>query len=182
MPYNNSKIFQPVIEKVTEFQSDDLEQLCDVADDAILDGNGFGWLKPPPRQIQEAFWKGILLMPFRELYVARLEGDIVGTGQLLRPIQNNEAGAHIAQVATFFIGPNVRGHGLGMGLLSVIEMSARDQGFKILEVDVRETQKAAISLITRSGFERWGVKSDYAWTGDRYVDGYYYKKYLEKSA
>ncbi len=179
---DNTKIFQPVIEKVVEFQSGDLEQLCDVADEAIIDGNGFGWLNPPPRQIQEAFWKGIMLMPFRELYVARLDGDIVGTGQLVKPFDNNEAGRHIAQIATFFIGPNVRGHGLGLGLLSVIEMSAREQGFKILEVDVRETQNAAISLISNAGFERWGVKSDYAWTGDQFVDGFYYKKYLEAAS
>jgi L-amino acid N-acyltransferase YncA len=173
-------IQQPVIERVTELAGADLEDLCDAADEAIVDGNGFGWLTPPARSVQEAFWKGVLTVPVRELYCARLEGRIVGTGQLIKPFSNNEAGAHIAHIATFFIAPYARGHGLAIGLLSVMEQSARRQGFKILEVDVRDTQKAAISLIESSGFERWAVKRNYAWNGTEFVNGYYYMKDIEK--
>ncbi|MBE7635810.1 GNAT family N-acetyltransferase [Sneathiella sp. P13V-1] len=179
MTSGSSKIQQPVIELVTKLASGDLSDLCDAADQAILDGNGFGWLTPPERSKQEAFWKGVMMMPVRELYCARLEGSIVGTGQLVKPFSNNEASGHIAQVSTFFIAPYARGHGLALGLLAVIEQSARKQGFTRLEVDVRETQKAAISLIENSGFERWAIKEKYAYVGDRYVRGFYYVKDLE---
>ena len=36
------------IEPLEEVSDDDLEDLCDAAESAILDGGGFGWLKPPP--------------------------------------------------------------------------------------------------------------------------------------
>ncbi|MEX1037000.1 MAG: GNAT family N-acetyltransferase [Sneathiella sp.] len=176
MADNNRNIQQPVIEAITEFDAADLGDLCEAAEEAILDGNGFGWLTPPRRSVQENFWKGVLTVPVRELYCARLEGRIVGSGQLVKPFPNNEAGGHIAQVATFFIAPYARGYGLAIGLLAVIENSAKEQGFKILEVDVRETQSAAISLLEASGYEKWAVKKNYAWNGERYVDGYYYKK------
>ncbi|MBO0332849.1 GNAT family N-acetyltransferase [Sneathiella sp. CAU 1612] len=171
-------IQQPVIEAIKEFDPADLDDLCEAAEEAILDGNGFGWLTPPRRSVQENFWKGVLMVPVRELYCARFEGRIVGSGQLVKPFPNNEAGAHIAQVATFFIAPYARGYGLAIGLLAVIENSAREQGFKILEVDVRETQTAAISLLEANGYDKWATKTNYAWNGERYVDGYYYKKEL----
>ena len=176
MADNGRSIQQPVIEAITEFDSADLGDLCEAAEEAILDGNGFGWLSPPPRSVQENFWKGVLMVPVRELYCARFEGRIVGSGQLVKPFANNEAGGHIAQVATFFIAPYARGYGLAIGLLAVLENSAKEQGFKILEVDVRETQLAAISLLEASGYEKWAVKKNYAWNGERYVDGYYFKK------
>ncbi len=179
MASGSSAIQQPVIELVTDLASGDLSDLCDATDQAILDGNGFGWLTPPERPKQEAFWKGVMMMPVRELYCARLEGAIVGTGQLVKPFSNNEASGHIAQISTFFIAPYARGHGLALGLLAVIEQSARKQGFTRLEVDVRETQNAAISLIENSGFERWAIKEKYAIVGDRYVRGFYYVKDLE---
>ena len=174
----NRKIHQPVIELMTELSAGDMDDLCEATNKAIIDGNGFGWLTPPERSVQEAFWNGVLLVPVRELYCARLEGVIVGTGQLVRPFANNEASAHIANISTFFIAPYARGFGLAIGLLSVIEKSALKQGFKILEVDVRSTQSAAVSLIENNGFKRWATKEKYAWNGAEFVDGYYYKKDL----
>ncbi|WP_293949517.1 GNAT family N-acetyltransferase [Sneathiella sp.] len=178
MTDNSRHIQQPVIEAVKEFTSADLDDLCEAAEEAIIDGNGFGWLTPPRRSVQESFWKGVLMVPVRELYCARFEGRIVGSAQLVKPFANNEAGGHIAQLATFFIAPYARGHGLAIGLLAVLENSAREQGFKFLEVDVRETQAAAISILESNGYEKWAVKQNYAWNGERYVDGYYYKKQL----
>ena len=55
MADNGRHIQQPVIEAVTEFDAADLEDLCEAAEEAILDGNGFGWLSPPPRSVQENF-------------------------------------------------------------------------------------------------------------------------------
>ncbi len=181
MPDKTSRIIQqPVIELMTELSAADMDELCEATNQAILDGNGFGWLTPPERSVQESYWKGVMTIPVREAYCARLEGGIVGSGQLVKPFSNNEASAHIAHISTFFIAPYARGHGLAIGLLSVIEQSATRQGFKILEVDVRETQAAAISLIENSGFERWATKKKYAWNGERFVDGYYYMKELQE--
>src|SRR3546814_8988488 len=99
-----------VVEKVAALSDDELDELCEAAEKAILDGNGFGWLTPPPRRVLESYWRGVLLMPQRDLFVARLDGAIVGSTQLLRPPPNNEAQAHAAQLTTFFIAPWARGH------------------------------------------------------------------------
>jgi len=37
------------VERVVELTDAELDDLCDATDAAILDGNGFGWLEPPPR-------------------------------------------------------------------------------------------------------------------------------------
>lgn len=180
MDDKNKLILQPVIELMEDISERDLEDLCLAVDEATVDGNGFGWLSPPERSKQKSFWRGVITMPVRELYCARFEGRIVGSGQLVKPFGNNEAGAHIANITTFFIAPYARGHGLAIGLLEVLVQSARKQGFKTLEVDVRETQTAAISLIENSGFVRWAEKRNYAWNGERFVSGYYYTKDLEE--
>ena len=169
------------VEHLQAFSERDLEDLCEATDEAILDGNGFGWLTPPPRRVLEAYWRGVLLVPERELYVARLDGNIVGTAQLLKPAPNNEAMAHTATLSTFFIAPWARGHGLARGLLQAVEDSAREHGFQLLDLDVRASQDAAIHLYENAGFKRWGIKERYALVNGKYVDGYFYSKRLNSA-
>ncbi len=61
---------------------------------AIIDGGGFGWVNPPGRMALETYFRGVLLVPERELFVARLDGHVVGSAHLVRPPRNNEAQAH----------------------------------------------------------------------------------------
>lgn len=171
-----------LVERVTALSDEDLDDLCQATAEAVRDGNGFGWLVPPKRGVLERFWRGVLMVPERELYVARLDGHIVGSGQLLRPPPNNEAGRHAAQAASFFIAPWARGHGLARGLLRAIEDSARAQGYLMLDLDVRATQDAAIQLFEEWGFKRWGAKPHYARLNGEFVEGYFYTKTLEPPA
>ena len=59
-----------------------------------------------------------------------------------------------------------------------MEESARKQGFKQLDLDVRETQKAAIKLFEEWGFERWATKKRYAMVEGQFVAGHYYTKVI----
>ncbi|MCG8692827.1 MAG: GNAT family N-acetyltransferase [Minwuiales bacterium] len=170
------------VELLDQFEDDDLEALCEATNQAILDGNGFGWLKPPRRAVLESYWKGVLLVPERELYVARLDGQIVGSAQLVKPARNNEARAHQVELSTFFVAPWARGLGLARGLLRAVEEAARAHGFHVVDLDVRATQTAAIQLYEEAGFERWAVKPKYARVDDQYVDGYFYTLDLTKPA
>ena len=70
---------QTAVERLAEFNTGDLHDLCDAAEAAILDGGGFGWLRPPPRHVMETYWKGVLLVPERELFVARVDDTIAGS-------------------------------------------------------------------------------------------------------
>ena len=47
-----------------------------------------------------------MLVPDRALFVARLDGVIAGSAQLVRPTRNNEAQAHSAQLTTSFVAPS----------------------------------------------------------------------------
>ena len=167
------------VEWLSEFAGNDIDELCRAAEEAIVDGNGFGWLAPPPRRVLENYWRGVLLVPERELLVARLDSAIVGSAQFVRPPADNQARAFAASVNSFFIAPWARGHGLARGLLQASEALARQQGFRLLELDVRESQGPAIALIEAAGFERWAVKQKYALVDGEFVAGWYYGKDLE---
>ena len=53
------------VERLTQYSGTDLDDLCEATESAIVEGGGFGWLKAPPRQVLENYWKGVLLVPER---------------------------------------------------------------------------------------------------------------------
>lgn len=171
----------PTVEMLTEFGPGDLQDLSDAAEAAIIDGGGFGWITPPPRETLDAFWRGVLLIPERHLFVGRLDGVIAGSCQIQRPARNNEAQRHTCTLTTTFVAPWARGHGLSRSLVEIAEKNAREKGFKVLTLDVRETQHAAIRLYERLGFVRFGTLPHYALVRDDYVAGHFYYKDLDPS-
>jgi ribosomal protein S18 acetylase RimI-like enzyme len=166
------------VEQIDALSGADRNDLCDAADAAIAAGGGFGWLTPPPREVLENFWRGVLLVPERSLFVGRLDGVIGGSAQLVRPTRNNEAQAHAATLMAIFVAPWARGHGLGRAIVLAVEDAARVDGFAVLNLDVRETQTAAIQLYEGLGYVRWGSHPRYARVNNAWVAGYYYSKEL----
>ena len=115
----------------------------------------------------------------RELFIARAGGRIVGSAQLVRPPRNNEAQAFAAHLTHSFIAPYERGHGLARLLTRRVEEGARALGYQVLNLDVRETQEAAIALYESLGYIRWAVHPAYARVGGRTVRGVFYYKLLQ---
>jgi hypothetical protein len=113
------------VERLTQYSGTDLDDLCEATESAIVEGGGFGWLKAPPRQVLENYWKGVLLIPERRLVVGRLDGVIAGSVQLSRAPRNNEAQAFAGTVSAAFVAPWARGRGIGRGVVSELERSAR---------------------------------------------------------
>ena len=167
------------VDRATELPDEDLLALCEAADAAILDGGGFGWVKSPGREALSRYFRGVMLVPERSLYLARLDGIIVGCAQLVRPPRNNEAQAFGAQLMHAFIAPYARGHGLARLLTERVEDAARTLGYQVLNLDVRETQEPAITLYESLGYERWGIHPCYARVGGRTIRGMYYMKRLQ---
>ncbi len=165
--------------RLTRYSGDDLENLCEATESAITEGGGFGWLKPPPRQVLENYWKGVLLVPERRLVVGRLEGVVAGSAQLSRAPRNNEAQAFAGTLTSAFVAPWARGHGLGRGIVLEIERLGRELGLAVLNLDLRDTQKAAIGLYESLGYRRWGTHPVYARVEGRIVPGHYYYKLLD---
>ena len=167
------------VERVTELSDDDLAALCEATDAAIIEGGGFGWVTPPGRQAMERYFRGVLLVPERELFIARLNGTPVGSAQLVRPPRNNEAQAFAATLMHSFIAPYARGHGLARLLTQRVEEGARALGYFALNLDVRETQEAAIRLYKSLGYVHWGTHPVYARVRSQTIAGYFFYKLLK---
>lgn len=166
------------VEMLTQLQGTDLYDLCDAADEAIKAGGGFGWLTPPARDIMEAYWRGVLMIPGRSLFAGRLDGVIAGSAQLVAPPRNNEAQQHAAHMTTCFVAPWARGHGLARMIAEAVEGEARKMGFSALNLDVRETQEAAIALYQTLGYSHWGTNPWYARVDGKFVAGLHFTKRL----
>lgn len=166
------------IEKLLELNKIDLRDLCDATDAAIQGGGGFGWVELPARDIMERYWQGVVTIPTRLLYVARLDGVICGTLQLIEPASHNQAQAHMVQLTTNFVAPWARGYSLARKLLSFAEEDCQSKGFSVINLDVRETMVEAISLYESAGYKRFGEHPHYAVLHGDVIKGFYYTKTL----
>jgi ribosomal protein S18 acetylase RimI-like enzyme len=167
------------VECVTKLEDDDVQSLCEATSAAILDGGGFGWVNPPGRQALERYFRGVLLVPERDLFIGRADGLITGSAQLVRPPRNNEAQSHAAVFMHAFVAPYARGHGLARLMMLKVEERARAGGVRVLNLDVRETQDAAIALYESMGYVRWGEHPQYARVKGRTIRGFFYTKMLK---
>jgi len=164
------------VERLTQYSGTDLDDLCEATESAIVEGGGFGWLKVPARQVLENYWKGVLLVPERRLVVGRLDGVVAGSVQLSRAPRNNEAQAFAGTITGLFVAPWARGRGIGRDIVAEVEELARELGIAVLNLDLRDTQRAAIRLYENLGYQRWGTHPCYAQVDGRTVPGHYYFK------
>ncbi len=146
------------IEHVKESLSQaDLNDLCDATDAAIEAGGGFGWVSIPERDTLELYWQGVRAAPTRELFLARLDNVVCGTTQVILPPSHNTAQEHAVNLTTNFVAPWARGYGLAKMLLQDVERWCLEQGFAVINLDVRETMVAAIQLYEGMGYEKFGT-------------------------
>ncbi len=166
------------VEKTAKLGRRALRELCDAASEAIQDGAGFGWLRPPPAEDFERYWRGVTLVPERTLLVGKLDGVIGGSVQLVSPPPQKEAWAFACLIDTHFVAPWARGYGMARELLEHVEEEAREHGFAAMNLSVRETQEAAVNLYETLGFKCWGIHPKYAFVDGKTVSGHYYCKEL----
>jgi ribosomal protein S18 acetylase RimI-like enzyme len=182
MPATPGSAGRVIVERLTQYAGTDLDDICEATESAILEGGGFGWLKVPVRQVLENYWKGMLLVPERRLVVGRLDGVIAGSVQLSRAPRNNEAQAFAGTLSSAFVAPWARGRGIARAVVGEAERLARELGLVVLNLDLRDTQKAAIGLYESLGYRRWGTHPCYAQVEGRIVPGHYYYKRLDGPA
>ena len=168
-----------LVESAQSLSEPDLQDLCEATNAAIIEGGGFGWVQSQDRAALARHFRGVLLVPDRMLFLARLDGTVVGSAQLVRPPRNNEAQAFAAQMTHAYIAPYARGFGLARRLVDRVEEHAAAMGFRVLNLDVRETQESAIKLFEGLGYVRWGTHRAYARVDGRTVAGHSYYKLLE---
>jgi ribosomal protein S18 acetylase RimI-like enzyme len=167
-----------LVERVQRLKTGDLSDLCAATIEAIQDGIGFGWVRPPAVQRLENFWRGVTVVPERELFVGRVDGAVAGAVQLVKPVPSFEAGMFSAAIETHFVAPWARGHGLARQLLEAAEDRARELNFSAMRLDVRATQQRAIQLYESIGYLRWGTLDKYHLVQGQMIAGYFYVKDL----
>jgi len=164
------------VERPKLLSDTDLADLCNITEQAIKAGGGFGWLKTPPRETLNKYWNGLLLIQNRILIVGRLNGAIAGTLQLELQPQNNEAQKNIVKIASHFVAPWARGYGLAKKIIDNAEIIAKEKQVTCLQLDIRETQEAAIQLFKSKGYIQWGENPNYAFVEGETIRGFYFYK------
>ncbi len=173
------KITEISVDIIKAINKTDLADLCNITEQAISVGGGFGWIKAPPRDILEKYWKGVLLIPNRKIVVGRLNSAIAGALQLVFQPPNNEAQQNITNIISHFVAPWARGFGLAKAIIDTAEMMAKEAGSNIIQLDVRETQEAAIKLFKSKGYKQWGTNPHYALVGEKNIQGFYFFKKIK---
>jgi ribosomal protein S18 acetylase RimI-like enzyme len=174
----HSKLTTEILE---ELNARDLSDLVDAMDAAIEAGAGLGWSKAPPRDVVEKYFKGVLLVPERTLFVGRVDGTIASAAQLIAPSRYNTAQQFSANILAIFVAPWARGHGMGRQLLTTVENEALLRGYSVLNLDVRETQKNAIALFEKMNYKLWGTNPHYAEVEGEMIKGLYFGKVINQA-
>ena len=164
------------VDSLETISNTDLADLCYNTEQAIKAGGGFGWITVPPREVLKKYWNGMLLVNTNTLIVGRLNGDIAGSLQLSFYPPNNEAQKTIAKIQSHFVAPWARGYGLAKTMIDYAIVKSKENNKQSIQLDIRETQTAAIKLFESKGFIKWGENPAYAFLNGNSIKGYYYYK------
>jgi ribosomal protein S18 acetylase RimI-like enzyme len=168
-----------LVEHKTELRDVELTELCQATEDAIRDGIGFNWMAPPMLETLESYWKGVLMVPQRSLFIGKLDGVVAASIQLVRPTKSKETQAFAVSVEAHFVAPWARGHGLAKMLLDAAEREAARGGFSVVNIAVRETQERALTVYREHGYTEWGTMPYYEYVNAGMVSGHFFYKKLE---
>jgi ribosomal protein S18 acetylase RimI-like enzyme len=164
------------VETLKSISDLDLADLCNITEQAIKAGGGFGWLKTPQREDLNKYWKGLVVVQNRFLIVGRLSSAIAGALQLCLQPLNNEAQKNIANINSHFVAPWARGYGLAKNMIDHVENIAKENEASCIQLDIRETQEAAIQLFKSKGYKQWGENPNYAFVEGKIIKGLYFFK------
>ena len=156
----------------------DLADLCNITEQAINAGGGFGWLRVPTRDVLTEYWTKRTNDKFIKLIVGRLNGVIAGTLQLAYEAPNIESRKNIAQIKRHFVAPWARGYGLAKSMIDFSEQKAKENNIKSIQLAVRETQDAAVKLFSGKDYKIWGENPYYAFINGSFIKGIYFYKNL----
>ena len=61
------------VKKIKNFEKGELQELTSATINAIQEGIGFGWIKKPAKNKIIEYWKGVILVPNRWLFVVNIK-------------------------------------------------------------------------------------------------------------
>ena len=166
------------VDTLQELSQVDKADLCNITEQAISAGGGFGWIRVPTIDVLNEYWEKTTSDKLSKLVVGRLNGVIAGTLQLLYESPNVESRKNIAQIRRHFVAPWARGYGLTKSMIDFSEDLAKEDNIKSIQLAIRETQDAAVQLFKNKDYKGWGENPYYAFINGSFVKGIYFFKNL----
>lgn len=139
------------------------EALARIMADTVETGAAIGYMQPFSVVDGLAFFTDQVFPEIRAgrrlLLVARLDGETVGSVQLIIALPPNQP--HRCEVAKMMVAPTARRKGIGAALMQALDAEARGAGKSLITLDTR-TGDAAEPLYRAAGFEAAGVIPGFA--------------------
>ena len=146
------------VEELRELADAEAGMLAEVLHAAVHGGASVSFVLPLSLEAAREFWLAKVLPGVaagtRRLFVARVDGRIVGTVQLDLGMPPNQQ--HRAEVAKLLVHPEARRQGIARELMMVLEETARAAGRTLVTLDTR-TGDAAERLYLSLGYVVAGV-------------------------
>lgn len=92
--------------------------------------------------------------PLAVFYVAEIDGKPAAYAGMHHIIDEG----YITNIA---VRPDYRGKGLGTSLVRVLDSYAHDNDLAMLTLEVRRSNKVAIAIYDKTGFDEEGIRSDF---------------------
>ncbi len=142
----------PVAVSMREAEESDLAAVLDLYEDSEVDAG----YRMPEEKAQRLF-RRMKEYPYLKLFVAELDGRVVGTYELL--VMDNLAhdGAPSAVVEDVVVAAGLRGQGVGRAMMAHALDVCRRLGCYKLSLSSAEFREAAHRFYDGLGFERYGV-------------------------
>ncbi|SEN56309.1 Acetyltransferase (GNAT) family protein [Lihuaxuella thermophila] len=162
------------VEEVAELMPNDLKELAQLLVEVVADGASIGFLPPVTQEEAIQYWTNVL-SPDVILWVARLNGMIVGSIQLHLCTRQN--GNHRAEIAKLMVHPQARRKGMGRILMQFAEEKAKSENRRLLVLDTRAGDPSN-ALYRSCGYVEAGRIPHYARSadGDLHETVFYYKQ------
>jgi ribosomal protein S18 acetylase RimI-like enzyme len=136
--------------------------LAAVLIDCVEHGASVSFMSPLEQPKAEAFWASVaesVARGERILLVARSDGEVVGTVQVVLALPENQP--HRGEISKMLVHSNARRRGIGAALMRAAEAASRAASKTLLVLDTM-TDGDAERLYARLGWTRVGVVPDYA--------------------
>lgn len=136
--------------------------LVDLLVDSVDHGASVGYLAPMDAKMAEKYWKGVIGAVGegdRVLLIARLDGRIVGTGQL--SLERRPNGDHRGEISKVLVHSSARRQGIGRAIMLRLEEIARENNRELLVLDTVEGD-AGERLYLTIGYVSAGLIPHYA--------------------
>jgi GNAT superfamily N-acetyltransferase len=173
MAFYHSHSMTITIRPITATELDSrIPELTALLRDTIHAGASLGFVPPVTSDEVRDYWLSIrpAIQSGSRLLVAAFDGDtVIGSVQLnFAPWANAR---HRAEVQKLFVGPALRGNGVGRSLMRAVHGEARERGRSLLLLNTRHRGPAE-RFYKELGYIEIGVIPGYAEgpTGERYAD------------